>query len=160
LNARTDKRLHEVFELSLVLKTLFALSELISGIGVYLIPPGWLMDAARWMSGHELIEDPNDVIARHLLDFAAGFSIGTQQFWAIYLVGHAVVKLAVVAGLMLRIQWAYPASIWVLFGFIAYQIERFVHTQSPMMVFLTLFDLVVIWLIWHEYKGMKAAAAR
>ncbi len=158
--SRINRRLHEAFELSLLFKTLFALSELISGLGVYLIPPGRVMDVARWITGRELLEDPNDFVASHLLDLAASYSIGTQQFWAIYLVGHAVIKLAVVTGLILRIRWTYPASIWVLFGFIAYQIERYIKTQSSMMIFLTLFDLVVIWLIWHEYKVMKADTAR
>lgn len=155
---RRDRRLHELFEVSLFLKAVFAVSELISGIGVYLIPAGWVIDAAQWVTAHELIEDPSDRLARALLALAEHFSVGTQQFWAAYLVGHAVVKLAVVAGLVLRIRWAYPASIWVLVGFIVYQADRWMQTHSIAMVLLTIFDMVVIWLIWHEYKGMKAKA--
>ncbi|WP_343116960.1 DUF2127 domain-containing protein [Ostreiculturibacter nitratireducens] len=155
---RRNRVLHEVFELSIGLKALFAASELISGIGIYLIPSGWVLSAARWLTAKELIEDPTDRLAQWLLGLAQHFSIATQDFWAAYLVGHAAVKLAVVAGLLLRIRWAYPASIWVLVGFIVYQADRWFQDQSVTMILLSIFDLVVIWLIWHEYREMKAKA--
>ncbi|TMV55178.1 DUF2127 domain-containing protein, partial [Thioclava sp. BHET1] len=77
------------------------------------------------------------------------------HFWGIYLLIHGIVKLCVVAGLALEILWAYPASILVLIAFILYQLERFTHTHSIVLIALTAFDLVVIWLAWHEYQVMR-----
>jgi uncharacterized membrane protein len=153
---RLDERLHRLFEVSIGVKALFAFSELISGLGVYLIPSGWVVTAARWLTAQELAEDPHDRLAQALMGLAQGISLDSRQFWAAYLIGHAVVKLAVVAGLVLRIRWAYPASIVVLIGFIAYQMDRWVQTRSTTMLALSAFDLLVIWLVWREYRGLRA----
>jgi uncharacterized membrane protein len=54
--------------------------------------------------------------------------------------------------------WAYPLSIWVLLAFIAYQLYRYTFTHSIGLILLSIFDLVVLWLIWHEYRTVRAAA--
>jgi uncharacterized membrane protein len=43
----------------------------------------------------------------------------------------------------------------VLGLFIAYQIYRFSYTRSAGLVVLTVFDLLVIFLIWHEYQLIR-----
>lgn len=47
---------------------------------------------------------------------------------------------------------AYPASLVVMTLFIAYQVYRYTYTHGIGLIFLTLFDLVVMWLVWHEYR--------
>lgn len=156
--SRVEHRLHQAFEISLVAKGLFAATELLSGIAVYLVSAAWVMRSVGWLTRHEIIEDPGDRLANWLLGLAQGFSVSIQHFWAFYLISHGVVKLAIVAALAFRMLWAYPASIVVLAGFILYQIDRFRLTGSPFLIALSIFDLVVIWLVWHEYRHMRATA--
>ncbi|MDE3080589.1 MAG: DUF2127 domain-containing protein [Paracoccaceae bacterium] len=156
-SAQVEHRLHQAFELSLLAKALFALTELVSGLAVWLIPTQWVMDLATTLTRQELAEDPTDRLAHWLLHQAQQFSMGAQHFWALYLVTHATVKLVLVFGLVKRWLWAYPASIVVLFLFIAYQIDRFAVSHDPVMIGLTLFDLIVIWLIRQEWRRMTAA---
>jgi uncharacterized membrane protein len=59
--------------------------------------------------------------------------------------------LALVAGLLRNKLWAYPASLMVLGLFMVYQVYRFFYTQSAGLVVLTVLDLIVMVLIWHEY---------
>lgn len=150
--------MHQVFEIGLLAKGLFAASELVSGLLIWLIPVGGVMQIVQMLTRHELAADPTDRIANWLLRMADGYSVQAQHFWALYLVVHALVKLAVVAGLALNITWAYPASIMVLIGFIGYQGQQYYVSHDPVMIALTLFDLVLIWLIWHEYQQLKRAA--
>ena len=103
----------------------------------------------------ELIEDRGDVVANTLLHWAQTFSIQTQHFYAFYLLSHGVVKLGLVTGLLIRKLWAYPASLVVMTLFIAYQLYRYTYTHGIGLIFLTLFDLVVMWLVWHEYRLLK-----
>ncbi|OYX44302.1 MAG: hypothetical protein B7Z02_05995 [Rhodobacterales bacterium 32-67-9] len=152
-----ERRLHQLFEVSLLAKGAFAATELLSGIAIWLVSADWVTATVRWLTRQEIVEDPRDRLANWLLGFAQGYSVSTQHFWALYLVGHGVVKLAVVAALAYRLLWAYPVSIFVLVGFILYQIERYSVTHAPILIALSLFDLVVIWLVWHEYQRMKAA---
>ncbi|MFZ1728054.1 MAG: DUF2127 domain-containing protein [Albidovulum sp.] len=154
-----EQRLHQIFEISLLAKALFATVELLSGIAVYAVSADWLTRTIGWLADNEIIEDPGERVAGWLMSLAQGYSVSTQHFWGWYLMTHGVVKLAVVAGLAFRLLWAYPASIMVLVGFIIYQLDRFYTTHSPFLIALTVFDLVVIWLVWHEYRNMKAKRA-
>jgi uncharacterized membrane protein len=107
---------------------------------------GWV----NRLTQDELIEDPNDFIATHLLSMAQKFSVDTKNFYAFYLLSHGIVKLALVVGLLTNQLWSYPASLVVLTLFIIYQIYRFYETQSLGLIVLTAFDLFVMVLIWHE----------
>jgi uncharacterized membrane protein len=65
------------------------------------------------------------------------------------------VKLFLVAGRLRNKLWAYPASLVVMGLFIVYQIYRFSYTHGWGLIVLSVFDIVVIWLIWHEYRVVR-----
>jgi uncharacterized membrane protein len=98
------------------------------------------------------VEDPNDFLATHLQNFTSTISPQTQTFAALYLLSHGVIKAVLVVGLLRNKLWAYPASLAVLALFVAYQVIKFLSSHSIALALLTLFDLVVMWLIWHEYR--------
>jgi uncharacterized membrane protein len=101
------------------------------------------------------IEDPKDFVATHLLAFAQNFSIEMKQFYAFYLLSHGVIKLLLVIGLLRNKLWSYPASLVVFGLFIVYQLYRFSYTHEAGLIVLTVLDIVVIGLIWHEYGVMR-----
>jgi uncharacterized membrane protein len=153
--ALTEHRIHQIFEVSILLKGAHALLECIAGVALALVSPRTIVSWITWLTQDEFIEDPNDFVATHLLNMAQGFSVSTKNFYVFYLLSHGVVKLFLVAGLLKNKVWAYPASLVVLAVFIAYQIYRFTYTQSPGLVLLTVFDLLVMYLIWHEYQLVR-----
>ena len=55
------------------------------------------------------------MVANFLLHSVQNLSIGTQDFAAIYLLGHGVIKLWLIVGLPRKKLWYYPAST-VVFG--------------------------------------------
>ncbi|MGI1663247.1 DUF2127 domain-containing protein [Palleronia sp. KMU-117] len=150
--------LHDAFEASLLLKGAFAASEALLGLALYLVPGAAITGAVRWLTTHELTEDPNDLIARHLMDAAQSMSISTQDFYAVYLLGHGLLKLAVVLLLVRGYLWAYPLAVAVLSGFILYQVHRFLLAPSWALVALTVLDAVVIALTLVEYRARRTAA--
>ncbi|WP_337128019.1 DUF2127 domain-containing protein [Mesorhizobium sp. Cs1321R2N1] len=68
----------------------------------------------------------------------------------------ATVWSKLVAALLKRRLWAYPASLAALLLFIIYQLYRFSYTHSAGLIVLTLFDLLVVWLVWHEYRLVQS----
>jgi len=82
---------------------------------------------------------------------AQNFSVQEQNFYAFYLLSHGVVKLFLVVGLLKGKLWSYPASLIVLGLFILYQLYRYSYTHGVGLIALTVFDIVVMALIWHEY---------
>jgi uncharacterized membrane protein len=154
-----EHKLHLAFEIGLVLKAIFALLEVAGGILAYFITQQFLLKVVLALTSHELAEDPNDFVATFLLQSARDFSVSSQHFTAFYLLGHGAIKLVLIAGLMRGILGIYPVAIAVFAGFIGYQLYRFTNTHSIWLLILTLLDMVVIWLTWHEYRYMQRRRA-
>ena len=150
-----EHRIHQIFQVSVLLKGAHALIECLGGIALALVSTNSIANFVNAITQDELIKDPNDFVATHLLTMAHNFSIQTQHFYAFYLLSHGIVKVALVVGLLREKLWAYPASLIVLTLFVLYQLYRFSYTHGLGLIVLTLFDIVVMGLIWHEYGLMR-----
>jgi uncharacterized membrane protein len=136
-----ERRIHQVFVVSVSLKGLHALIEIAGGLALYLFSADTI---ARWLD--EI--DRHDWLARH-------FPASEQQFFAFYLLSHGLIKSVLVAGLLREKLWAYPACFAVFGLFIAYQLYRYSYTHEVALILLTVFDLFVIALAWHEYRLLR-----
>lgn len=150
-----EQRIHQLFEVSVLLKGAHALIECIGGIALALISTNAIAVLANRLTQDELIEDPHDLIATHLLAWAQNFSVGTKTFYAFYLLSHGAVKIFLAVGLLRGKLWSYPASLIVLGLFIVYQLYRFSYTHGAGLIVLTVFDVFVMGLIWHEYRLVR-----
>ena len=150
-----ERRIHQIFEVSVLLKGAHAAVEAIGGLALTLTNNQWIRDVVTQTTQSELIEDKRDFIANQLVTWAHGFSIEAQHFYAWYLLSHGVVKLALVAGLLMRKLWAYPTTMVVLGLFILYQLYRYTQTHGLGLILLTALDVVVVGLTWHEYSLMR-----
>ena len=152
MQTQIEQRIHRAFQFSLVLKGLHALIECAGGLVFLFINSAAVLAWTNRLTRNELVEDPRDFVATHLLAAAQAVTGSTLSFYAFYLLSHGLIKLALVAGLWRDLRAAYPASIVALVGFIAYQLYRWSYTGSAALLALTAFDLVVLWLVWHEWR--------
>jgi uncharacterized membrane protein len=129
--------------------------ECVGGVALAVTSNGWIRRMVAQLTQNELLADRRDLVANHLLAWVQGFSLQSQHFYAWYLLSHGIVKLALVAGLLMRKMWAYPTAIIVLGVFILYQLYRYSHTHSVGLLLLTGLDVVVVALTWHEYGLMR-----
>lgn len=150
-----ERRIHQLFEVSVLLKGAHAAVECLGGLALALTNNEWIRNLAAQATQSELIEDRQDFVATHLAAWANGFSIETQHFYAWYLLSHGVVKLALVTGLLMRKLWAYPTTVVVLGLFIVYQLYRYTQTHGIGLLLLTTLDVIVVGLTWHEYGLMR-----
>jgi uncharacterized membrane protein len=151
-DAGAHKTLDRFFYASIWLKGLHAVLEIIGGVALFLTSPAFILRVVATVTQDEMAEDPNDFIASTLLSAAQKISVSSERFAALYLLSHGAVKIVLVAGLLRDRRWAYPAALAVFGAFIAYQVYRFSFTHSLGLIVLTVFDLVVMWLIWREYR--------
>ncbi len=154
----SERRIHQVFEISLLLKGAHALIECIGGLVLAFVSTGTITRLVNALTQEELVEDPNDFVATHLLSAAQSFNVSTQRFYAFYLLSHGVIKAFLVIGLLRNKLWAYPFSLVVLGLFILYQLYRYSYTHGLGLIVLTVFDIFVIGLIWHEYRLVRRYA--
>jgi uncharacterized membrane protein len=149
-------RLRELlFRLSVLLKGLDAILEIVGALALWLISPGFIASAVHFLTQDEIAEDPHDLIANWLRHAAARFSLSSEHFMAIYLFAHGIIKIALVIALLRNRLWAYPLAVAVFLGFIAYQLYRYTLTGGLGLILLTLFDLFLIALIWLEYRAQQ-----
>ena len=138
--------------MSLVFKGIDGALELIGGLLLLAVSPTTVDRLARALFQHELSEDPNDFVARHVLHLTANLD-ATRTFGAVYLLAHGVAKLVNVVGLWKHQRRAYPFALLFLVASIVYQLYRMTFAPSMGLALLTVFDVLVTWLVWRDYGG-------
>ena len=144
-----------LFLTSVWFKGFDGLLELIGGVGLFSVSPDFILRMVRVFTQDELAEDPRDLVANVLRHLASQLSISGEHFVAMYLLIHGVVKIALVWALLDRILIAYPISIAVFGLFIVYQLYRYSIAPGFGLLLLTAVDLVVIGLIYLEYRALR-----
>lgn len=148
--------LHWLFEMSLAIKGVLTSVEALTGIGLLFAPNIWVARAHYWLTHFEIADRPGDTMASWTAQALVQFPVGTQHFYAIYLIFHGGIKALMVLMLWARVLWAYPVAMVLLGGFASYELFEFGRSLSPFLLMLSAFDIFMIGLIGHEYKAMKA----
>ena len=148
--------LDRTFKIGLILKAADGVLEIIGGALLLFIRPAQIDHIVRTLTAHELAQDPHDFIARHLLHTASHLTTATTLFGAVYLLSHGVSKLVLVVLVLRNHLWAYPWLMALLLAFIGYQLYRITVHPSIGLIALTVFDALLVWLTWREYRAKLA----
>jgi len=150
-----SRSLDRVFRASVLLKGLDGALEVIGGVLFLVATPHRIQGIVHSLTQHELSQDPQDFIARHLVSSASGLSHGTTVYAGIYLLGHGLAKVVLVAAVLRAQLWAYPAMMALLVAFIIYQLYRLLLGFTVGLALLTVFDVFVVWLTSREYHDKR-----
>ncbi len=149
-----------VFEVTLVIKGLDGIAELVGGVILFFISPASINNAATTFANKHNASSFHHFVADHLLNTTKHLTKSAILFSAIYLVAHGLIKIILVVAVLEEKLWAYPWMIAFLLVFIVYQIYRVVLVKfSISLTLLTVFDIFVTYLTVIEYKKHKLLAA-
>jgi len=144
-----ERSIRDAFYVTIFIKGFDGVIEI--ALGLVLMFTNSLSDLIFFLTRNEIIDDPNDFFTTHLRAFASqsheAFVLG-----GLYLIAHGAVKTFLCASLWRGYPWAYPAAMAFLGLFILFQLIRISVTGSIPLILLTLFDVGVFWLVYHEYK--------
>lgn len=154
---RRGKLVHVLFDIGVISKGIDGVLEIVGGVLLFLVNPEQIGHVVRLLTQHELSEDPHDLVANYLLHGAQHLSASTQTFGAIYLLGHGIIKVGLVAALLRKRFWAYPAAMLAFLLFLVYQLYRYSDTHSTWLLVLSVVDVFVIVITWLEYRRLRAA---
>lgn len=149
----TKDKTHQLFLAGVALKGVIGILETLVGLLFFIT--GAVSGLTIFLTTKELGEDPTDFLANKVVQILPYLAVHSQIFIAWYLLIHGAVKVALVIALLREKFWAYPMSLAVISLFIIYQLYQISQTGSLILIFLTIFDLAVIYLIWREYKFLK-----
>ena len=77
-----ERRIHQIFKISVLLKGAHALIECIGGLVLTFVSTRAITKLVNALTQEELIRNPNDFVAAHLLSLAQNFTVSTQRFYA------------------------------------------------------------------------------
>jgi uncharacterized membrane protein len=146
------QRIRFLFRVGILLKGIDGFMELIGGLVLLSLAREFLSRTVALVTAHELSEDPHDLLANALTHTVTLLSADTRRFAGAYLVGHGCIKIVLVAGLWREKRWAYPFALWFLGAFVVYQLYRFAHTHSLVLLAFTALDVFILWAIWRDYR--------
>ncbi len=146
---------HRLFRLGVIVKGVDGALEVIGGLVFLVVDPGTLNTIVRFLTAHELSEDPADEVANLLRHVVNHISSTTTLAAAIYLLGHGLIKLLLMVGLLRERLRVFPAALGFLGVFVLYQSYRGILAHSIVLALLTAGDLAVLLLIWREYRHLK-----
>lgn len=143
--------LDKFFEVSILLKALDGVLEILSGLLLFVIRPERIVHWATDITASELKQNPHDFIASHIVHWANDYTKQAAIFAAVYLLLHGLVKVVLVFEILRNHLWAYLALVLVTFAFVIYQVVHIVEKPSFGFIVLTVFDLLVMYLTMREY---------
>lgn len=151
----SKKIIDRIFELAILLKGIFGFFEILAGIVLAVSGKLVASNVIVALTQQEILEDPKDFIANYMIKVVNSFPVGGYIFPAVYLICHGVVNIFLAIALAKNKIWAYPWAISGFSLFIIYQVFRYFHTHSSLLLFLTLFDIFIVAAILWEYNSKK-----
>ena len=155
LRSTIQKYWHLLFEFAVIIKGFNGVWETLSGFLVLFLNKTKLNNWFDILLHSELLEDPNDKFIAFLSHALQNFSADIKVFVASYMLVHGLLNIFLAIQLYRDKHWAYLFAIWTMLIFITYQIYRIVIHHSLILTALTIFDVVFVFLAWHEYKKPK-----
>ncbi len=96
-----------------------------------------------------------------LLDpFFHHFQFPITYFIAAYLIFWGAVDVVLSISLLKHKLWAFPVSLVLIFVFVLYEIFRYTHTHSGILLGIIVVDIFLIWIIRSEYLKLSRKIKR
>ena len=106
------------------------------------------------LASHELTQDPNDILIQTLTPIVNNFPITITYFVAIYFLFWGILDITLSILLLKHKMWAFPLTIVLISGFVVYEVYRFTHTHSIVLLGVIVIDAIIALLIYRERKSL------
>lgn len=151
--------LDRLYRLGLWIKGIDGVLEMAGGLFLLFVSQTRLGQLVTFLTQRELTEDRRDWIASHLRDAVSQLSPNTKLFASTYLLGHGVIKVFLMVGLLRDWPWSYRPAIAFLLAFVAYAVYRMSLNFSFPLLFVAVMDSIIALLVWREYLRTYARPA-
>jgi len=145
----------KLFQIGLIGKTIDGILEIIGGLALWLSSGAHLGLILQKLVNGEIHENPTSPFSKYLIHSVSLVQNGHFSYAALYLASHGIVKIFLVIQVFRHKLWAYIALIVFLLGFALFQTIQITTNHSLILSALTIFDIGIAYLSWHEYQQIK-----
>jgi uncharacterized membrane protein len=150
-----QKGYRELFRISILVKAVDGLIEASAGIFIYFAGHTATTKALFFLFHQEIAESPRDPFWQYFIDQWHAIAFSSHTFWGLLFMLHGATKLALSAALLQGKIWAYPAAAAIFTLFVAYEAYALTNHPSLFLWLITIFDALVVGLIFREYRRVK-----
>ena len=104
---------------------------------------------------HSFFFHPDNFIIEFINSYIHTLSISTAFFISFYLIFWGIIDAFLSYYLLKKQIWAYPFGLTLIFFFTLYEIYRYFHTHSPVLLIIIFIDIVILFIIKKEYHILK-----
>ena len=144
-----------LFSIGMKWRIAYGFLRILFGLVLLKIVGSPLVEVIRVLMNHELVEDPSDVLYNLIISTLTSHPVYITYFIASYFIFWGVIDVVLSYNLMKHRMWAFPASFILIGMFIVYEVVRFTHTHSFVLLLAIFVDIVIAWLIQREFKKLK-----
>lgn len=151
----SSKKINFLFYIGLAAKGLNGLFECIGAYFLFILKQEWIDKFMTSVVIPELRQDPSDKIMNYFYNLGHTLSIDSQRSVAVYMMLHGAIKLIFICLLFKKVLWAFPASVAVFGLLLMYEIYKFIHLHSFLLLVLIAIDIAFVGVIILEYWNIK-----
>jgi uncharacterized membrane protein len=155
MTTRGEKTIYQLFEISVLIKALGSIGEMVAGAAIAFVPSTLVLNTALFLSQGDIGGDADDFVARGLVDVAHWLLISNSLLIGAYLFARGFIQFLLVIALFKNKLWAYPAMLAVLLLFVITQAYQIYLSHSILASVITLIDIVTIYFVWKEYNIVR-----
>ncbi len=151
--------LDKSYEIGIIVKGIDGLLELTGGLLLLILSPHAITGITAFLTQDALQENPHNFLALRVAKAGHHLATGHNLFAVLFLLTHGLVKVVLVTCLLLNKIWAYPWALGALGLFLVYQLFLLVTAPTFGMAFLTVLDVIIIFLVYREWQKQKLEPA-
>jgi len=145
------KHSYGLFRAGVLIKLGIAIAEIIVGL-IFCFFSYATMNALLTSALRMVITNPNSPIWSLVNSGFRDLVVYSTSFWAFIFLSHGITKILLTQGLLRNKAWAYILSLLVFSYFIVNQIYQAIKNPSIALELITVFDGIVVFLIFYEYR--------
>jgi uncharacterized membrane protein len=116
------------------------------------------IDVYRHVLHRNIQREPDDFVFHGLANYLVHHGYSITYFLACYILFWGAVDIILSIAMLRHILWAFPVSFVVIIVFVLYEVFRYSHTHSPILLTIIIIDLIILVLMRREYAKLLARA--
>ena len=144
-----------LFNLAMWWRIIYGFFRIFIGITFLRLNGHMLSDLTYALMAHEITGKTGDAVLEHIYTFFEIHDFTVTYFIAIYFLFWGSVEIVLAFCLLKKIEYAFPVTMGLIMLFICYGAFRYTHTHSLVLVGVLVIDIVIVYLINHEYKNLR-----
>ncbi len=150
----------KLFNIGMMVRIGYGFLRVLFGLALLNVVGTPLSEVTTILMRHELVEDPSDILYTFITNILTNHPLYVTYFLALYFIFWGVIDVVLSYNLIKHRLWAFPASFILIGLFVTYEAIRFSYTHSFILLGVIFLDIIILWLIWREYRKLKISALK